>query len=73
MLVTYADQGQGHTGAIYRATNWQYDGLTKPAWRWENSSGEMRSSLAHRVSDMRAMGWKRSGPYAKHRFIMRLS
>jgi hypothetical protein len=29
-LVTYADTLQGHTGAIYRATNWDYVGVTKP-------------------------------------------
>jgi hypothetical protein len=29
-LVTYADEWRGHTGAIYRADNWQYEGLTRP-------------------------------------------
>jgi hypothetical protein len=29
-LVTYADLWRGHTGAIYKATNWVYRGLTKP-------------------------------------------
>jgi len=72
LLVTYADEGQGHTGAIYRATNWQYDGLTKPSYRWENASGVMRSALAYRVSEMKAMGWTRSGPYKKHRFIFHI-
>ena len=69
MLVTYADQAEGHTGAIYRATNWQYDGLTKPAWRWQDENGVMRSSLAHRVKDMKERGWVRSGPFHKHRFV----
>lgn len=27
-LVTYADPSQGHTGAIYKAANWQEDGRT---------------------------------------------
>jgi hypothetical protein len=26
VLVTYADEAQGHTGSIYRATNWEYVG-----------------------------------------------
>ena len=30
ILVTYADEWQGHTGAIYKATNWREDGKTKP-------------------------------------------
>jgi hypothetical protein len=29
-LVTYADEWQGHTGAIYLAAGWEYVGLTKP-------------------------------------------
>ena len=69
MLVPYADQAEGHTGAIYRAPNWQYDGRTKPAGRGQEHTGVMRSSLAHRVEDMKRWGWVRSGPYHKHRFV----
>jgi len=69
MLVTYADQGQGHTGQIYRATNWTYDGLTKPAWRWVRD-GVMRSSLAHSVAEMKRRGFRKVGPFRKHRFYM---
>jgi hypothetical protein len=29
-LVTYADEWQGHTGKIYKATNWKEVGRTKP-------------------------------------------
>jgi len=29
-LVTYADQAQGHEGTIYKATNWDYVGMTAP-------------------------------------------
>jgi hypothetical protein len=29
-LLTYADTSQGHDGGIYRATNWEYMGLTTP-------------------------------------------
>jgi hypothetical protein len=32
-LVTFADESQGHTGTIYRATNWTYVGRTKPEAR----------------------------------------
>lgn len=31
-LLTYADQGQGHTGHIYRVTGWEYLGETQPKW-----------------------------------------
>lgn len=30
VLLTYADTSRGHTGAIYRAANWKYLGLTRP-------------------------------------------
>lgn len=30
LLVTYADDWQGHTGAIYKAAGWEYVGTTKP-------------------------------------------
>ena len=29
-LVTYADKWRGHTGSIYKATNWEYVGCTSP-------------------------------------------
>jgi hypothetical protein len=29
-LVTYADEGRGHTGAIYKASNWKASGRTAP-------------------------------------------
>jgi hypothetical protein len=28
VLISYADNGQGHLGGIYQATNWQYQGLS---------------------------------------------
>lgn len=30
VLVTYADEWQGHLGTMYRAAGWDYVGLTKP-------------------------------------------
>lgn len=42
-LLTYADTRQGHTGAIYKATNWTCLGEVKgyPAWR-HHITGEIR-------------------------------
>lgn len=34
-IISYADAEQGHTGIIYRATNFKYIGLTKPGKRLE--------------------------------------
>lgn len=30
LLVSYADSKEGHTGAVYRATNWIYTGMSEP-------------------------------------------
>jgi len=35
-LVTYADEFMGHTGAIYRAANWDYVGFMKGSARSEH-------------------------------------
>ena len=44
-LVTYADTAEGHTGAIYRADNWEYLGLTSPE-RMYRKAGRMISRKA---------------------------
>lgn len=76
-LVTYADESQGHTGAIYRATNWEYVGKTVPIFRWiDPRSGRQVSQKAtkNRVkSEMEALGLQRHGPYRKHKFVKHLS
>lgn len=45
-LVTYADESQGHTGTIYRATNWTYVGKTGPYPRWVDAQGMQVSRLS---------------------------
>lgn len=70
-LVTYADTGEGHTGAIYRADNWEYVGVTRPEYRWVDSAGRMTARLSthSRTRDeMLALGCHREGPYVKHKF-----
>ena len=34
IIVSYADTAEGHTGAIYRATNWLYTGLSAKRTNW---------------------------------------
>lgn len=71
-LVTYADEGEGHTGAIYRATNWEYLGKTKPAVRYRHPDGTIQSkkrgpkTFSH--AEMIGMGFTVEGPFAKHKF-----
>lgn len=71
LLVTYADQGEGHTGTIYRATNWQPTGVTRPEPRWVNAQGQMCSRLAtssRTVAQMEQAGCTRALTSSKIRF-----
>jgi hypothetical protein len=72
-LLTFADEYQEHTGAIYKATNWTYTGLTKPYWTWVDRAGVLVSKKMgptnRSVSEMQALGYSKLGPFRKHRFI----
>lgn len=71
-LVTYADEFMGHTGAIYRAANWQYVGLTKAHPRWEDSTGRQVAKKATRTRtkrEMEELGYKMVGSFRKHKFV----
>lgn len=71
-LVTYADDWQNHTGAIYRATNWIYDGMTALEPIYLDDNGRMMSERngdkTRKVSEMLAQ-YTRIGFYRKHRFL----
>lgn len=43
-LISFADTTMGHTGTIYKASNWMFDGETKPSYHWVTSDGY----LAHK-------------------------
>jgi hypothetical protein len=45
VLVTYADSAQGHSGAIYRATNWTDDGVGGGVTYLHPETGRQISSL----------------------------
>lgn len=45
-LVSYADPTFGHSGGIYKASNWKSDGLTKPASDYE-CQGRRFSRYSH--------------------------
>lgn len=76
-LVTYADEGQGHTGAIYRATNWAYTGTRPGDPVWIDARGRQVARKAGPVSrtadQMRALGYRDTGRSRKHRFVLRLT
>lgn len=71
-LITYADQWQGHTGAIYKATNWEYLGLTEAKPCWVDKSGRLVATKAGPRSrtraEMQSLGYTVVGNYSKHKF-----
>lgn len=75
-LVTYADTWQGHTGGIYKATNWTFEGLTTPESTFVDQDGRMvaRKAGGHTRTraEMEAMGCQMVGRFSKLRFTMTL-
>lgn len=75
-LVTYADESQGHTGAIYRATNWTYVGRTGPYPRYVDPvTGRQvatKSTVNRTAAQMRELGYVKTGSFYKHKFVMHL-
>jgi hypothetical protein len=70
-FVTYADEWQKHTGAIYRADNWEYVGLTKPE-RTYTIDGRMTARKAggktRTHAEMLALGAVLVSSFSKHKF-----
>lgn len=71
VLITYADEWQGHTGAIYRAAGWEYVGLTNPE-RTYVRDGRMVARKAgpntRTHAEMLALGCEHVGSFRKHKF-----
>jgi hypothetical protein len=70
-LVTYADEWRGHTGAIYRATNWTYCGLTAPEAVYCKNGRMMARKAGPRTrthAEMLTLGALSEGRFAKHKF-----
>lgn len=73
MLLTYADNAQNHDGGLYRASNWNYNGLTNELACWIDpvtGRGVSKKSGKNNYNnaDMVAMGYKYIGKYSKHKF-----
>lgn len=73
VLVTYADTRLGHTGAIYRATNWRYDGEVPAGDVWIGPNGQQRGRkrgrFTYTVAEMRERGFHRAPAKPKIRFV----
>lgn len=76
-LVTYADEGEGHTGAIYKATNWVPDGVRRGHSTWVVPTTGRRVAIkagnrTRTRDEMLALGLVNLGPSRKRRFVMKL-
>jgi hypothetical protein len=74
MLLTYADTALNHDGGLYRAANWNYNGLTgKNPLYWDPHNGCMvsrkKGPKTYNKAEMLEMGYEFKGRFAKHRFI----
>jgi hypothetical protein len=70
-LVTYADTWRGHTGAIYKAANWEDLGLTTPEAVYVLDGRMLSRKRGNRTrthAEMIAMGAEFLGRFPKHRF-----
>lgn len=58
LLVTYADEAQGHEGTIYRATGWTFDGFTAPqiVWHVDGKQVSRLSTKSRTYEEMREIG-----------------
>ncbi len=74
VLVTYADKWRGHTGAIYRACNWEYAGETKPEAVYTLRGvmiARKHGPKTRTHAEMIALGAVFEGRFPKHRFVHR--
>lgn len=71
-LVTYADTWRGHNGTIYKATNWEYLGLTKPSPVFVSMNGKMmgrkRGGKNITKKELINDGFSEIGQFCKHKF-----
>lgn len=74
-LLTFADTFRGHSGAIYKATNWIYDGVTRPEPVWVDPRtgcqvSKKQDKRSYRVAEMLERGYIRAADSVKLRFYM---
>lgn len=73
VLLTYADTRLGHTGAIYRATNWTDQGEVPAGDVWIGPDGQQRGRKRGgrnlTADEMRALGFRRAPNLPKRRFV----
>ncbi len=71
-LVTYADEWQGHYGGIYKATNWDYVGRTKPQAVWvlgDRMISRKAGPKTRTKTEMLSLGCEMLGRFSKHKYV----
>jgi len=68
LVITYADTAQGHTGGIYKASNFTYHGLTAQKTDFVHPDGSIKKMKGVKYSEMEGEWVKRS---RKHLFSFR--
>jgi hypothetical protein len=75
VMLTYADSAKGHTGGLYRASNWFFHGKTKPATIYiDPTTEQMVSKKAGPTNrshkEMLELGYVTEKSDGKYRFVM---
>lgn len=77
VLLTYADTSEGHTGAIYQATNWVRVGEVPAGDVWIGPDGRQcgrkRGGRTYLAAEMELAGYRRKRAAPKIKFIHRIS
>jgi hypothetical protein len=77
VLLTYADTRLGHTGAIYKATNWTCEGMTPAGDVWlmpdGSQRGRKRGGRNISAAEMREMGATPAPKAPKIRYVHRVA
>jgi hypothetical protein len=77
VLLTYADLAHGHTGAIYKATNWTPLGEVKAGDTWIDPNGRQvgrkRGRFSYTRAEVEAMGWRRMPAVGKMKFVHKVA
>lgn len=72
IVVTFADEWQGHTGGIYRAAGWIECGVTRPAKVYVKDGRMVSRKSGPKTrchSQMLAIGCECMGSFRRHRFV----
>jgi hypothetical protein len=77
VLLTYADTRLGHTGAIYKATNWVCLGEVAGSDNWIGPNGEQRGrkrgARSYTSAEMTAMGFVRAEKKPKIKYVHKVN